>query len=126
MLRPTSAPSGLPWFDSRRPTRSLRRSWRSGNPLIVNPINGITPVAGRSQFFDPVSFNVPYNDGGGPPQNSWDLVGRLDYNLSDKTQMFFRIGRERLDAFQGTNDYSAYSQYDSGNLEPEHDLSALS
>jgi hypothetical protein len=86
------------------------------NPLIINPINGVTPVAATQPIFDPVSYLVPYNDGGGPPQNSWDLVGRLDYNLSDKTQMFFRIGRERLDAFQGTNDYSAYSQYDSGNL----------
>ena len=88
----------------------------AGAGLTVNPINGTTPVAGSQPIFDQVSFNVPYNDGGGPPQNSWDLVGRLDYNLSDKTQMFFRIGRERLDAFQGTNDYSAYSQYDSGTL----------
>ena len=89
----------------------------AANPLIVNPINGITPVAATQPIFDPVSFNVPYNAGGGPPQNSWSLVGRLDYNLSDKTQMFFRIGRERIDAFQGTNDYDAYSQYNSGTLD---------
>jgi outer membrane receptor for ferrienterochelin and colicin len=88
----------------------------TANPLIVNPINGITPVAATQPIFDPVSFIVPYNDGGGPPQNSWSLVGRLDYNLSDKTQMFFRIGREREDLFNGTNDYSAYSQYNSGTL----------
>ena len=86
------------------------------SPLIVNPINGVTPVAATQPIFDPVSYIVPFNDGGGPPQNSWDLVGRLDYNLSDKTQMFFRIGRERLDAFNGTNTYSAYSQYDTGTL----------
>ncbi len=89
----------------------------TANPLIVNPINGITPVAATQPIFDPVSFNVPYNAGGGPPQNSWSLVGRLDYNLSDKTQMFFRIGRERVDAFNGTNAYTAYSQYDSGTLD---------
>lgn len=88
----------------------------AANPLIVNPINGITPVAATQPIFDPVNFTVPYNAGGGPPQNSWSLVGRLDYNLSDKTQMFFRIGRERLDAFNGTNAYTAYSQYDSGTL----------
>ncbi|MGA9393103.1 MAG: TonB-dependent receptor, partial [Candidatus Sulfotelmatobacter sp.] len=88
----------------------------AANPLIVNPINGITPVAATQPIFDPVNFTVPYNDGGGPPQNTWSLVGRLDYNLSDKTQMFFRIGRERLDAFNGTNEYTAYSQYDSGTL----------
>ncbi len=89
----------------------------TASPLIVNPINGTTPVAATQPIFDPVTFNVPYNAGGGPPQNSWSLVGRLDYNLSDKTQMFFRIGRERIDAFQGTNDYDAYSQYNSGTLD---------
>ncbi len=89
----------------------------AGAGLIVNPVNGATGTVNPSlPVFDPVSFIVPFNDGGGPPQNSWDLVGRLDYNLSEKTQMFFRIGREREDLFQGTGTYDAYSQYDTGSL----------
>jgi hypothetical protein len=84
--------------------------------LIVNPINGSTPVSPSQPVFDQVNFNAPFNAGGGPPQNTYTLVGRLDYNLSDKTQMFFRAARESNDLFNGTAFYSAYPQYDVGSL----------
>ncbi|MGA9355466.1 MAG: carboxypeptidase regulatory-like domain-containing protein [Terriglobales bacterium] len=79
---------------------------------------GATPVLanGSLPVFDQVAFAVPFNAGGGSPQNTYTLVGRLDYNLSDKTQMFFRAGRERDDFFNGTASYSAYPQYDVGSL----------
>jgi hypothetical protein len=67
--------------------------------------------------FDTVNFSVPFNDGGGLGQNTYSLVARADYNLNDKTQMFFRAGRESIDAFLGSNSpYSAYPQYDLGYL----------
>jgi len=53
-------------------------------------------VADGTQIFDLVSFNAPADAGGDEPQNSYELVARADYNLSDKTQMFFRFGREDL------------------------------
>ena len=52
----------------------------------------------------------------------WD---ELTYNPSDKTQMFFRGGRERIDPFPGTTSYSAYPQYDLGYLNREPELSAI-
>jgi hypothetical protein len=45
-------------------------------------------------MFDTVNFKAPFDAGGGIPQNTYDLVGRVDYNFTDKTQMFFRGGRE--------------------------------
>jgi hypothetical protein len=79
---------------------------------------GGTPVLANASLpvFDQAAFAVPFNAGGGSPQNTYTLVGRLDYNLSDKTQMFFRAGRERDDFFNGTASYSAYPQYDVGSL----------
>ena len=84
--------------------------------LVVNPVNGITAANPALPVFDVVNFKVPFNDGGGLPQNTYEIVGRLDYNLSEKTQLFFRVGRENINAFLGTNSYSAYSQYDTGAL----------
>jgi hypothetical protein len=84
--------------------------------LAVNPINGVTPVAPGQAVFDQVSFGAPFDAGGGEPQNTYFLVGRADYNLSEKTQMFFRVGKERIDEFNGTAAYSAYPQYDVGSL----------
>ena len=60
---------------------------------IPNPIplvNGTTVVPATTAMFDTVHFNAPFNSGGGVPQNANDLVGRLDYNMNAKTQMFFR------------------------------------
>jgi Carboxypeptidase regulatory-like domain len=89
----------------------------ASSPIIVNPVNGITAANPLLPVFDVVNFAVPFNDGGGLPQNTYALVGRLDYAPSDKTQMFFRAARERIDAFPGTNfPYSAYPQYDLGYL----------
>ena len=86
------------------------------NGFSVNPINGVNPVADNQPVFDQVNFTVPFNAGGGQPQNTYTLVGRVDYNLGEKTQMFFRLGRERDDFFKGTAFYSAYPQYDAGTL----------
>jgi hypothetical protein len=78
----------------------------NGNPL--------TPLPGSTPVFDTVNFSAPFNSGGGVPQNTYDLVGRVDYNLSTKTQMFFRFARYSEDDFNGAAGYSPYPQYDVG------------
>jgi hypothetical protein len=83
-------------------------------PVTIGPINGITAVAPSQPIFDTVNFNVPFDDGGGYPTNTYYLVGRVDYNLNEKTQMFFRAGRENVNDFLGTAFYTPYPQYDVG------------
>jgi Carboxypeptidase regulatory-like domain len=77
-------------------------------------INGITPVAPTQPVFDVVNFTAPFNAGGGVPQNTYNLLGRVDYNVTDKTTMFFRYARYREDDFGGSTFYSPYPQYDVG------------
>ncbi|HEX4076873.1 MAG TPA: carboxypeptidase regulatory-like domain-containing protein [Candidatus Acidoferrales bacterium] len=89
----------------------------AANGLIINPINGTTPVLASQPIFDTVTFNAPFDAGGDVPQNTYRLLGRVDFNLSDKTTMFFRAGRENLDEFQGSDTYSPYPQYDTGATE---------
>jgi hypothetical protein len=80
----------------------------------VGPVNGVTPVDPTTPVWDTVTFNTPFDAGGGLPQNTYALVGRLDFTTSDKTQMFFRAGREYIDLFNGSQFYSAYPQYNVG------------
>jgi hypothetical protein len=80
-------------------------------------INGVTSVSSTQPVFDLVNFAAPFDAGGGVPQNTYDLVGRLDYNLSDKTQVFFRYARYSENDFQGSSFYSPYPQYDVGNVD---------
>jgi Carboxypeptidase regulatory-like domain/TonB dependent receptor-like, beta-barrel len=67
-----------------------------------------TPVFGL------VNYNAPVDAGGDVAQNTYTLVGRADYNLNDKTQMFFRFGRESLKELPGSVFSSPYSQYNVG------------
>jgi hypothetical protein len=80
----------------------------------VGPINGTTAVAASQPVFDTVNFSAPFDAGGGTPQNTYTLLGRVDYNLTDKTQLFFRAARESQDQFTGSAFYTAYPQYDVG------------
>ncbi len=48
------------------------------------------------------------------PQNTYNLLGRVDYNLSDKTQVFFRYARYSENDFPGSTFYSPYPQYNVG------------
>jgi hypothetical protein len=77
-------------------------------------LNGTTTIPAATPVFDSVTFQAPFNAGGGVPENSYQIVGRVDYNPTDKTQMFFRMGRENVTQFVGSNSYSAYPQYDTG------------
>jgi len=85
--------------------------------ITIGPINGITPVAPSTPIFDIVNFKAPFDAGGGVPQNTYSLAGRLDFNVSNRTQMFFRAARENQNQFMGSSFYSAYPQYDVGYAE---------
>jgi len=67
-----------------------------------------TPILGAA------SFAANGDAGGGLPQNTYTILGRVDYNLSDKTQMFARFAQENGDFFTGTNFFGPYPQYNSG------------
>ena len=80
----------------------------------IGLVNGTTPIPATTPMFDTVNFTAPFDAGGGIPGNTYDLVGRVDFNLTDKTQMFFRAGREGSIQLPGSNTYSAYPQYNTG------------
>jgi Carboxypeptidase regulatory-like domain/TonB dependent receptor len=88
----------------------------TGGVATFPMINGVTPVSPTQPVFDVVNFTAPFDAGGGTPQNTYDLVGRLDYNLSDKTQVFFRYARYSEADFPGSTFYSPYPQYDVGGV----------
>jgi outer membrane receptor protein involved in Fe transport len=67
-----------------------------------------TPILGQ------VNFAANADAGGDYPQNTYSQLGRLDFDPTSNTQMFWRIGKQSEDQFPGTAFYSPYSQYDVG------------
>ena len=82
--------------------------------VTLGSVNNTTPIPTTTPMFDTVNFAAPFDAGGGIPQNTYDLVGRVDFNATGRTQMFFRGGRESSIQLPGSNSYSAYPQYNTG------------
>src|SRR5947207_734659 len=49
-----------------------------------------TYAAGGAPVMDLVSYPVPSDAGGGAPQNTWNMLDRVDLNLTDKTTLHSR------------------------------------
>ena len=51
---------------------------------------GIAGIPASTPAFGTVAYTAPVNAGGSVPQNTYNIVGRFDYNVSDRTLVFFR------------------------------------
>lgn len=74
-------------------------------------------IPAATPIYQKVAYSVPADSGGGSPQNTYELVGRIDYNLSDKTQMYFRYARYDGSFFPGTQTNSPYTGYDTADFQ---------
>ncbi len=83
-------------------------STTTGDSLVPAGLPPTTPMFGT------VPFTAPQNAGGGVPTNTYNFVARADYNLSDRSQMFFRyVDYKEVDQ-SGSGFASPYSQYNVG------------
>ena len=73
-----------------------------------NSLPGTTPM------FNQVAYRIPVDAGGGNPQNQYQIIGNVDYNKSDSTQISFKYALQNQNEFVGTNASSPYKGYDTG------------
>jgi len=94
-------------------TFKFNQTYLSGPSTPIGSIQGVpdgTPIYGQ------VTFIAPSNAGGGVPQNTYNIVGRGDYLLSDKTKVFFRYANYNEVDQSGGIFASPYSQYNVGQI----------
>lgn len=72
------------------------------------------PKLSTTPFLDVVNYSVPADAGAGAPQNQELVVGRVDWNVSDRTSVYTRYAFNRQLLFPGTVSTSAYAGYDTG------------
>jgi Carboxypeptidase regulatory-like domain/TonB dependent receptor/TonB-dependent Receptor Plug Domain len=75
---------------------------------------GCNSLAGNTPLFSKVTYTAPADAGGGSPQNTYNLVGRVDYAMTDRTQFYVRYALYNENDFPGTNETSPYSGFDTG------------
>ena len=82
--------------------------------LGFTPGTLLSGVPGNVPVLDLVSYNAPSDSGGGNPQNTLMTVARVDYNLSDRTQLFGRYSLFDEKDFAGVVNTSPFAGYDTG------------
>ena len=98
--------AGTPTYNVLSTTTNLQAGGGTA-PLYAN-LPATLPV------FNKVSYTVPSDAGGGLPQNTYNIFGRVDYSYGTKTQAFFRYVNYNETDLLGSDSYSAYNQYDTG------------
>ena len=73
-------------------------------------------------LFDQVSFAAPGDSGGGAPQNTLNMVHRVDFNLTDKTTMYGRYAAFKQNEFAGFINTSPYAGFDTGQTQLNQNL----
>jgi outer membrane receptor protein involved in Fe transport len=86
----------------------------SGVKTLNTHFCNTTGHPGNNLTCDLVSYNTPVDAGGGTPENTWDEVGKIDYNLSAKTTLTGRYaGYHEIDTAGSVNN-SPYAGYNTG------------
>lgn len=76
--------------------------------------NAFTALPANLPAFGQVAYSIPQDVGGGNPQNTYSTVGRIDWNISDKTQIYGRFAIESREYFPGFVSFSPYAGFDTG------------
>jgi hypothetical protein len=76
----------------------------------------------NAPMFDQISYNSPANAGGGSPQNTYNLVGRVDYDWTDKTQIYTRYALYSESDLAGSVVNSPYQGFNTGQTNFDNSL----
>lgn len=100
----------------------LRSNAQLGRILTVEEVVGTLGIGAGSfaslpaalPAFREVTYNFSQDVGAGTPQNSYQTVARVDYNITDRTQLYGRYAAEVTRFLEGSNADSPYQGYDTG------------
>ena len=83
-------------------------------PMAPSNCNTLFPFGSTTPMFSEGQYSVPNDAGAGLPQNTYYIIGRVDWNATSKTQLYGRYALQNDNLFAGSVTNSAYAGYDSG------------
>jgi outer membrane receptor protein involved in Fe transport len=90
---------------------------KTGTPRGVCTTGACSALPGSTPVFDLVNYSIPADAGAGSPQNTYEIVGNVDFTLSSKTTIYARYALFKDNFFGGTVSNSPYSGFDTGELD---------
>jgi outer membrane receptor protein involved in Fe transport len=129
------APASQAFFSAYgklRPDASILNTYTKDQLTAAgsNPCSGgatggpCASLPGSTPMFNQVTYRLPSAAGAGTPQNEYLVVGNLDYTKSEKTQLSLKYALQNENFFNGTNAYSPYAGYDTGETDVNNHITA--
>jgi hypothetical protein len=122
-----SAPATQAFFAQNtlvgRPTRTITR----GEVTQIfggNTSGAFNALPASLPAFQLMEQDVPIDAGGGIPQNDYQLVSRVDVNLTSNTNAYMRYALQHQTSEDGANAFSPYAGYSAGFLNRNHNALA--
>ena len=85
---------------------------------------GCALLPGSTPMFKQVTFRVPADAGGGIPVNDYRVIGNVDWNKSEKTQLSVKYALQNQVYPDGSYSYSTYQGYDTGTSSKNNHITA--
>ena len=108
-------------YGALRPDLTVLRTFTKSQ---LSGATGPAALAANFPMFNEVTYNAPADAGGGSPQNTYDIVGNVDFNMSDKTQLSVKYALYNEVDFAGTVNTSPYAGYETGQTNKDNHLTA--
>ena len=88
---------------------------------LVGPTTGaFAALPTATPAFGLVRYDVAGDIGGGAPQDTLLTIGRVDWNITDKSLLYGRYSFEDRDLYVGTSSFSPYSNFNIGSRDRNH------
>lgn len=82
-------------------------------PPAPSTCNTLFPTGSTTPMFIQGSYSVPADSGAGNPQNTYYVVGRMDWNIDNQTQLYGRYALQKGNLLEGAVTNSPWAGYDS-------------
>lgn len=81
---------------------------------FTGPFANLATTQPNLPVFGEVRYNLPSDQGAGNPQNTYLTISRVDWNISDKTQIYARYALENSSLFSGVVSSSPWKGFNTG------------
>jgi len=86
----------------------------NGTIFTVKDVGGFGGLPDTLPAFGQTRFSIPTDQGAGSPQNTYQTNSRVDWNVSEKTQVYGRYALDSQTLTPGSVNYSPYDGFDTG------------
>jgi outer membrane receptor protein involved in Fe transport len=90
--------------------------------MTGNPGGAFAALPAGLPVFQQMQTSIPFDAGGGDPQNTQELLARVDWTLGPNSNAYARYALRHRNELAGTNSNSPYQGFNTGQTDNDHNV----